>query len=67
MDIQKKNGRWKMKQKKYLDKKIGLTATCVRVPVKTSHSESANVEFENEYDLETVREILMKSSRLQSY
>ena len=51
---------WKMENetKKILDKKIGLTATCVRVPVKTSHSESVNVEFENEYDLETVRKIL---------
>ena len=51
---------WKMENetKKILDKKIGLTATCVRVPVKTSHSESANIEFENEYDLETVKDIL---------
>ena len=51
---------WKIENetKKILDHKIGLTATCVRVPVKTSHSESVNVEFENEYDLETVREIL---------
>jgi len=51
---------WKMENetKKILDEKIGLTATCVRVPVKTSHSESVNIEFENEYDLETVRQIL---------
>jgi len=51
---------WKMENetKKILDKTIGLTATCVRVPVKTSHSESVNIEFENEYDLETVRKIL---------
>ncbi len=51
---------WKMENetKKILDKNIGLTATCVRVPVKTSHSESVNVEFENEYDLDTVKEIL---------
>ena len=51
---------WKMENetKKILDKKIGLTATCVRVPVKTSHSESVNIEFENEYDLEMVRKIL---------
>ena len=51
---------WKMENetKKILDEKIGLTATCVRVPVKTSHSESANIEFENEYDLETVKKIL---------
>ena len=54
---------WKMENetKKILDEKIGLTATCVRVPVKTSHSESANIEFENEYDLETVRDILKKA------
>ena len=54
---------WKMENetKKILDKKIGLTATCVRVPVKTSHSEAANIEFENEYDLETVRDILRKA------
>ena len=51
---------WKMENetKKILDEKIGLTATCVRVPVKTSHSESVNTEFENEYDLETVKQIL---------
>ena len=51
---------WKMENetKKILDEKIGLTATCVRVPVKTSHAESVNIEFENEYDLETVRQIL---------
>ena len=51
---------WKMENetKKILDKKIGLTATCVRVPVKTSHSESVNIEFENEYDFETIKKIL---------
>ena len=48
--------------KKILDKNIGLTATCVRVPVKTSHSESINIEFENEYDLETVKKILKNAS-----
>ena len=54
---------WKMENetKKILDKKIGLTATCVRVPVKTSHSESVNVEFENEYDLELVKKILVNA------
>tara|TARA_X000000368_G_scaffold394797_1_gene361644 strand:+ start:301 stop:1293 length:993 start_codon:yes stop_codon:yes gene_type:complete len=51
---------WKMENetKKILDKKINLTATCVRVPVKTSHAEAINVEFENEYDLEKVKNIL---------
>jgi len=54
---------WKMENetKKILDKQIGLTATCVRVPVKTSHSESVNVEFENEYELETVKKILINA------
>ena len=51
---------WKMENetKKILDSNIGLSATCVRVPVKTSHSESVNIEFEKEYDLETVKEML---------
>tara|TARA_A100001011_G_scaffold99349_1_gene104723 strand:- start:4035 stop:5033 length:999 start_codon:yes stop_codon:yes gene_type:complete len=51
---------WKMENetKKILDENIGLTATCVRVPVKTSHSESVNIEFENKFDLETVKKIL---------
>ena len=51
---------WKMENetKKILDKTIGLTATCVRVPIKTSHAESVNVEFENEYDFENIKKIL---------
>ena len=36
--------------KKILDNSIELTATCVRVPVKTSHSESINIEFENSFN-----------------
>ena len=58
---------WKMENetKKILDKKIGLTATCVRVPVKTSHSESVNIEFENEYDLEIVKKILLEAPGCQ--
>ena len=51
---------WKMENetKKILDSKIGLSATCVRVPIKTSHSESVNIEFENDYELEEVKKIL---------
>ncbi len=54
---------WKMENetKKILDNSIGLSATCVRVPVKTSHSESVNIEFQNDYDLETVRKLLEKA------
>ncbi len=51
---------WKMENetKKILDKGIGLSATCVRVPVKTSHSESVNIEFEKEYDLNNIKDLL---------
>ena len=51
---------WKMENetKKILDNKIGMSATCVRVPVKTSHSESVNIEFQNNYDLHQVKKIL---------
>ena len=44
--------------KKILDNDIDVTATCVRVPVKTSHSESVNIEFDNLYDFENVLKIL---------
>ena len=44
--------------KKILDEKIEVTATCVRVPVRTGHSESINIEFEKSYDLENVIKIL---------
>ena len=44
--------------KKILDQEIDVTATCVRVPVKTSHSESINIEFNNSYDLENIKKIL---------
>ena len=44
--------------KKILDRDISVTATCVRVPVKTSHSESINIEFHDSYDLANVKKIL---------
>ena len=47
--------------KKILDKKINVSATCVRVPIKTGHSESINIEFENSYDLENIKKILEQS------
>jgi len=40
--------------KKILDEKIEVTATCVRVPVRTGHSESMNIEFEKAFDLEDI-------------
>ena len=47
--------------KKILDNKIEVTATCVRVPVRTGHSESINVEFDNTYKFENIIEILKKA------
>ncbi len=54
---------WKMvaETKKILDPKIKLTATCVRVPVFISHSESVNVEFENPISADEAREILREA------
>ncbi len=40
------------------DDSIQLTATCVRIPVMGGHSESVNIEFENDFDLQEVKEIL---------
>ena len=47
--------------KKILDNDIDVTATCVRVPVRTGHSESINIEFDNLYDFENVIKILRKA------
>ena len=40
------------------DQTIALTSTCVRIPVVGGHSESVNIEFENDFELKDVREIL---------
>jgi aspartate-semialdehyde dehydrogenase len=40
------------------DENIKVTATTVRIPVMGGHSESVNIEFENDFDLAEVREIL---------
>ena len=44
--------------KKILDSKIDLTATCVRLPISVSHSESVNLQFEKPFSVEKVREAL---------
>lgn len=43
------------------DESIKVTATAVRVPVVGGHSESVNLEFENEYDLQEVKDLLNES------
>ena len=44
--------------KKILDEKIDLTATCVRLPISVSHSESVNIQFEKSFTLKEVRDLL---------
>src|SRR5210317_500536 len=47
--------------KKILDQNIKLTATCVRIPVLVSHSESVNLQFEKSFNLEEARSVLSKA------
>ena len=47
--------------KKILDNEIEVSATCVRVPVRTGHSESINIEFDNLYDFENIINLLKKA------
>ena len=44
------------------DDSIRITSTTVRIPVIGGHSESVNVEFENEFELDNVRSILRSAS-----
>ena len=46
------------RDRKILDPKIKLTATCVRVPVFISHSEAVNIEFERPITPDEARDIL---------
>lgn len=43
------------------DYSIGISATTVRVPVEGGHSESVNVEFESEFDINEIFEILSQT------
>lgn len=43
------------------DDTFNITATAVRVPVQGGHSESVNIEFENDFDLDEVKNILSKT------
>lgn len=43
------------------DDSVKVTATAVRVPVMGGHSESVNIEFENDFVLEDVLTLLQKS------
>lgn len=45
-------------QKILNDNTIAVTATAIRIPVVGGHSEAVNVQFENDFDVNEVREIL---------
>ena len=49
--------------RKILEKpNLPITATCVRVPVQNCHSESINVEFENEVDIYKAKMLLQNAN-----
>lgn len=43
------------------DKTIAVTATAVRIPTAGGHSESVNLQFENDFDLQEIRKILSET------
>ncbi len=43
------------------DDSIRITATAVRVPVVGGHSESVNIEFEKDFDLDELKDLLTQS------
>jgi len=49
-------------QKILNDKTIAVTATAIRIPVVGGHSEAVNIEFENEFDVNEIRQILHNTS-----
>src|SRR5690606_17817831 len=65
IDVFQDNGYTKEEMKMILetnkimqDDSIRVTATTVRIPVMGGHSESVNIEFENDFDLNELREAL---------
>ena len=67
--MQLTNNYWFFKQaltpencKKIIDLGIQVTATAVRIPVIGGHSESVNIEFENEYEIDEVKNLLNEMS-----
>jgi aspartate-semialdehyde dehydrogenase len=49
-------------QKILNDKTIAVTATAVRIPVVGGHSESVNIEFENDFTESAIRKLLHETS-----
>jgi aspartate-semialdehyde dehydrogenase len=51
--------------KKILDNSIRLSATAVRVPVVGGHSEAVNVEFEKEFEIVDIKELMIAASGIE--
>lgn len=49
-------------QKILNDKTIAVTATAVRIPTTGGHSEAVNIEFENDFNITEIRQILNNTS-----
>jgi aspartate-semialdehyde dehydrogenase len=47
------------------DPNINISATCVRVPVFTSHSESAHIEFDGPIDIDAARNMLAEAEGIK--
>ena len=65
IDVFQENGYTKEEMKMIVETKkimgddsIQVTATTVRIPVMGGHSESVNIEFEKDFDVEEVRQLL---------
>ncbi|MBU3820512.1 aspartate-semialdehyde dehydrogenase [Flavobacteriaceae bacterium XHP0103] len=48
-------------QKIFNDKTFSVTATAVRIPTAGGHSESVNVQFENDFELADVRQVISET------
>ena len=49
------------------DYSLSITSTAVRIPVLAGHSESVNIEFNQDYDLSELREVLSNTKGVNVY
>jgi aspartate-semialdehyde dehydrogenase len=62
-DYTKEEMKMVMETKKIMrDQNIAVTATCVRIPTTGGHSESVNIEFENEFDIDEIKKTLSEAA-----
>lgn len=54
-------------RKIFNDYSVNVSATVVRIPVTTSHSEAVNIEFENEFDIDELKDILKSTEGVVVY